>query len=173
MITCTDCGGKFNGEDTVTGKRLCKSCNRKRVAASRKKKKVTKVVIAKPRKKKSKKDELVDFGAFTDRKILGDVLRVEFRKALDRANRSIDFQEARLDAAVKLGSPKEIDEASKAIHRASDGHVQLITKLMDKLQMMEDLRKQSEKSKPTTFYLNMLPKNPRINPTREMPKEPE
>ena len=98
-------------------------------------------------------------------------MKINLQRALDDANAMVDFQKARLKVARQEGDSKLIKEASKALSDAQGQHIQLSTKLMEKLQAMEDLRAKEEKAKPVTFFLVEAPDRPNLIPVRVVPPE--
>ncbi len=109
--------------------------------------------------------------AFDSRDALSDMLKLELQRAINDANDLVSFAKARLEQARKLEDAGMIDKAAKGLETAQSNHISLITRLTEKLQAMEDLRQQGEKSKPVTFYLNTTPATPQIEPIFTVPPE--
>lgn len=181
--TCTECGLVGHPDKFAVGKRLCKECNRLRVAASRARKKDAKKLdivdlkkIQRGRKPAAAKrakavKRLAGLEAFSTREGLSDMLKDNLARALEGANDQVEFNKMRLAAATESGDAELIDEANKGLTVAMAQHTQLTTRLMEKLQAMEDLRAQQEKAKPVTFIFVQAPQGPNIMGTREMPED--
>jgi len=167
---CSDCGFVGDSSQFVLGRKVCKACQRKRMAVSRGKKAPKKLEIQKPAVSKSRKKK-AGLEAFSTREGLSDMLKDNLSRALEDANEQVAYNKLRLAAATKLEDSELIDEANKGLAAAMSQHTQLTTRLMEKLQAMEDLRAQQEKAKPVTFYFVTAPGKPNILPTRDLPED--
>lgn len=167
--TCTDCNEKFPKEGMAANKRICLSCHATRVAASRAKQQATDSLDIDISSIKTTHVDLTD--AFENRDALSTMLKGNLAQAINDCNEAIAFQKKRLQVATERGNAKQINDASKALEAARKTHVELTTKLMDKLQAMDDLRAKEEKSKPVAFFLITDPAQPLINPMRQIPSE--
>lgn len=168
---CNDCGFEGDSSQFVLGRRLCKGCQRGRMAKSRKKKVPELEFPKRSAKKQTKKADLLGVKAFSTREGLSDMLKDNLARAISDANDQVEFNKVRLALAMEAKDSNLIDDANRGLQTAMSHHHQLMTKLMDKLQAMEDLRAQQEKAKPTTFVFVQAPAGPKILPTRELPED--
>lgn len=171
LKVCRDCSGEGPPSEFVKGRSVCLSCQAVRQKRSRKKRKP---VVIDP---DAYDDVLKGDGTglfLASRDGLTQGLKGEFEQALHDVNAAVRLHKARLDAAIKSGDPKSIEESSRALSRAQGQHLSLISRLMDKLSAFDDLAAKAEKAKPVTFYLVNLPKDKsqvNIVPTRQVPAE--
>lgn len=165
--TCSDCGFVGDSSQFVMGRKVCKACQRKRMAGSRAKKTPKQLKIAKVGGKGRKK--LAGGNAFSTREGLSDMLKDNLARALEDANEQVAFNKLRLHAAVLSNDSELIDEANKGLATAMSHQTQSTMRLMEKLKAMEDLRAQQEKAKPVTFIFVQAPTAVNILPTRTLP----
>lgn len=164
--TCLECNKKFFREDMTEGKRICKPCNAKRAAASKAKIKEADLLDI-PADIEADEYDLSD--AFENRDALSTMLKQNLNQAINDANQAIAFQKKRLEVARQTGSAKLLNEATKGLEAAQRRHVELCTRLMEKLQSLDDLRAKEERAKPVAMYVNQYPIRPQIVQTREVP----
>lgn len=169
LRTCTSCDFQGTAEHFAENKRICLECHKNRVKRSQGRsaaRDAAQIDIKLPRRAKSKLDK-----AFDNRDALGIMLKGNLGRAIDEATYMMDFQKARLGQAIKLKDAKMINDAANGFDKALTQHTAITTKLMEKLQALEDLRAQEGKTKPVTFFLQPFPSKPRINPTHKVPAE--
>ena len=163
--TCKDCGATGDLDKFVTGRNLCLNCQAERQKRSRSKKRESITITDKKRAPNQ------EHSIFDNRESLTVGLRSEFESALTEAKDMVEFNKNRLEAAKLSGDPESIEEASKALQRAANAHVSLISRLSEKLQGLDELAAKAEKAKPVSFFLLQPGKFPNLAVMREIPQE--
>lgn len=167
--TCTECEFKGPREKFAQGKRICLTCHGDRVKRSQGRSAAADAAdldIKIPKRKAAPLDK-----AFDSRDALGAMLKGNLGRAIDESVYLMDFQRARLEQARKMKDAKLINDAANGLDKALTQYTAITTKLMDKLQALEDLRAQEGKIKPVTFYLQPAPAQPRLGVTHTIPPE--
>lgn len=158
---CTDCRKDFPQSKMAKGRRICKRCYAAREAERKEAARKPLAIETLP------EHESLPAGSLTDRDALNVTVKGNMEAALADANALIVRCKARLAAAEASGDARSVNEAGKSLQQALGQHVQLISKLMDKLQAVEDLRAQSEKAKPVQFFLMEPPAPAVVLPLRK------
>jgi len=168
--TCRSCGHKGYKDEFVAGRMLCLSCHSAQVNLSRSKKSgVSSDGILELEFKLSDPETTVE-DAFEDRDQLSDLIKDNLNLAIKDSIQAIEFGKVRLKAATDSKSAKLINDAVKGLEASQTRHVQLLTRLMEKLSLLDSLRAQQEKAKPVTFVLMQPGDTVNIVPMREIPK---
>lgn len=168
---CMQCGDEKPTTAFVSGRNRCKAC-RSANESNRQKagKRVTLKTLPVPKKRAKLKSP--NF-SFSDRDALDDFVKQELQGSLEHLNELIEQNTQRLEAARQVtegNNSKAIDEATKALQKAVEAKAQIITNLMERLKLLDDLRAKTEKAKPVSFTYVALSadKLPKIVKSRKL-----